>query len=80
MVTKVMHLNHLQWQTEGQTVNQGQSIFGAHPPAGVYRQKLLWSFNRMVLTGIIPGQALGADLAELSINKALRLTWDGGNE
>lgn len=34
----------------------------------------------MVLTGIIPGQALGADLAELSINKVLTLTWDGKNE
>lgn len=33
----------------------------------------------MVLAGIIPGQALGADLAELSINKVLSLTWDGEN-
>lgn len=33
----------------------------------------------MLLTGIIPGQALGADLAQLSINKALSLTWDGQN-
>lgn len=33
----------------------------------------------MVLTGIIPGQALGADLAELSINKELSLTWHGEN-
>lgn len=37
---KVMHLNHLCWQTVGsdlkhpQTVNQGQSIFGAHPLQG----------------------------------------------
>lgn len=38
---KVMHLNHLCWQTVGsdlkhpQTVNQGQSIFGLIPCRGV---------------------------------------------
>lgn len=34
----------------------------------------------MVVPGIIRGQAFGADLAELSVNKVLTLTWDGGNE
>lgn len=33
----------------------------------------------MGLTGIIPGQALGADLSELSVNKVLSLTWHGEN-
>lgn len=56
-----------------------KASLGLGGPAGVWRQKLLCSFNLMVLTGIIAGQALGADLAELSVNEALSLTWDRQN-
>lgn len=81
-----MHLNDWRRQTEGPDLSLGanRQLIKVRASLGLIpcrerRQKLRRTFNLMVLTGIIPGQALGADLAELSINKVLSLTWDGGN-
>lgn len=83
---EVMHLNDLCRQTEAPDLNchTNRQLIKVRPSLGLIpcrerRRQPRCSFNLMVLTGIIPGQALGADLAELSINKVLTLTWDGGN-
>lgn len=56
----------LQWQTDLSISTNRQLIkvrasLGAHPLQSLERQRLLWCFNLMLLTGIIAGQALGAD-------------------